>query len=473
MLITTDGHENIHVDEQLPLTESKVICLSEDEIIMSTEQGPLLSTTMECHTEIITKINNDSVESQPTNIENSSPVLTNPADSDLTSSFPITTSPPPPAPVPATFTTDENKTTESLSKEKGEEKIEEEEEQQQRCNDDYSIDEEKKNTSSPIHDYHASGIILINDEPTQTALLHEEKKEREEEAEREKERPSSPLPTLEQFNQQRTEDESPAQTLSNDLNPMAMVSTDEKDELYKKVELEELPDDEEDTTTQNVDAIEPTDYILTDDEPKKSKQSSPTQSASTNVVDDAIKFDNVFTCYEKAMSRVVDKYDDVSEPSIVSAKESLVTNQEPANDPIALRALQRFEQRMNAASASKTTKDDLNPLTPKGKSSWSTSLSTSRKSLENLLKDEDQQLRPTTISLGDEIKTETTNSSSQADSYIRPRKTFDDSSLNYGTLLNLYTTTNSTKDKINHDDQKSDKEQQPSAILDNDDKRGE
>ncbi|CAF0997059.1 unnamed protein product [Adineta ricciae] len=430
---------------------------------------------MECHTEIITTINNDSVESQLTNTENSSPVLTNPADSDLTSSFPTTTTsppspPPPPAPVPATFTTDENKTIESLSKEKGEEKIEEEEEEQ-RCNDDYNIDEEKKNTSSPIHDYHASGIILINDEPTQTALLHEEKKEREEQVEREKERPSSPLPTLEQFNQQRTEDESPAQTLSNDLNSMAMVSTDEKDELYKKVELEELPDDEEDATAQNVDTIEPTDYILTDDEPKKSKQSSPTQSASTNIVDDAIKFDNVFTCYEKAMSKVVDKYDDVSEPSIVSAKESLITNQEPANDPIALRALQRFEQRMNAASANKTTKDDLNPLTPKGKSSWSTSLSTSRKSLENLLKDEDQQLRLTAISLGDEIKTETTNSSAQADSYIRPRKTFDDSSLNYGTLLNLYTTTNSTKDKINHDDQKSDKEQQPSATIDNDDKR--
>ncbi|UJR15369.1 hypothetical protein I4U23_002317 [Adineta vaga] len=470
LLITIDDNKNILANEQLPLTESEVICLSADEIITSKEQGPLLSTTMECHTEIITTINNDSVENQPTNIENSSPVITNPSDSDLMSSFPTSHSPPRSS-VPSTLTTDENKTIESLSKENGKEKIEEE----QRCNDDYNIDEEKKNTSSLVHDYHAEGILLINDEPTQTALLHQEKKEiekGEEQEEKEKERPSSPLPTLEQFNQQRTEDESPLQTLSNDLNQMAMANTNENEELYKKVEIEEIPDDEEEIVSkQNVDLIEPTDYILTDDEPKKSKQSSPSQSNSTNIADDTVKFDNVFTCYEKAMSKVVDKYDDSSEPSIASAKQSLVTNQEPANDPIALRALQRFEERMNAVSSNKTSKDDTNPLVPKGKSSWSTSLSTSRKSLENLLKDEDQQLRFTAVSSGDEIKTGSTLSSSQANSHIRPRKTFDDSSLNYGTILNLYSTKNSTTDKINHDDQKSDKEQQPSTIIDNDDKR--
>ena len=67
---------------------------------------------------------------------------------------------------------------------------------------------------------------------------------------------------------------------------------------------------------------------------------------------------------------------------------------------------------MNAAAA-KTQKDESSLLTTKGKSSWSGSLSTPRKSLENLFKS-------TEMSLG------------TCDSYIRPRKTFDDQCLNYG-----------------------------------------
>jgi hypothetical protein len=369
------------------------------------------------------------------------------------------------------LTTDENKTIEPLSKEKGEEKIEEE---QQRCNDDYNVDEEKKNTSSFVHDYHASGIILINDEPTQTALLYQEKKEKEEEEERE--RPSSLLPTLEQFNQQRTEDESPVQTLSNDLNTTAMTNIDENEERYKKVEIEEISDDEDGISTQSVDSSEPTDYIHTDDEPKKSKQSSSqsnvTTTTTSSTTDDSLKFDNVFSCYEKALAKVVDTYHETSEPLTTLAKESIITSQQPANDPIALRALQRFEERMNAAAAAKTTKDETNTLAAKGKSPWSTSLSTSRKSLDNILKEEEQQLRPTPISFNDESKT-VPSSSSLSDSYIRPRKTFDDNSLNYGTSLNLFGITSSTLDKTNNDDYKLEKQPEPSTLVDNVSQRGE
>lgn len=218
-----------------------------------------------------------------------------------------------------------------------------------------------------------------------------------------------------------------------------MAATDDSDERFNKVELEEVPDDddEEAAPTPTDDLIEPTDYILTDDEPKKTAPPRAT--------------DGVFTCYEKALSKLVDTYDESTEPSLAPASD-------PANDPIALRALQRFEERMNAAAATKSTKDDTSSLAAKGKSPWSTS----RKSLENLLKEEDQQLRPTPLSIGDELK-------SAADSYIRPRRTFDDTGLNYGTILNLYNTT----DKAADDDRKSDKEQQPSAIIDTDDKRGE
>ncbi|CAF1146701.1 unnamed protein product [Adineta steineri] len=467
-MIITDVSKN-NDDGQLPVTVSEVICLSEEEIMMRVKQGPLLSTTMECPTDTITNLNHESVDNQLTNEENSSAVITNPSDSNLmSSSLPLISIAPPPS---LTLTTDENKSIEPLSKEKGEEKIEEE----QRCNDDYNADEEKKNISSFIHDYHASGIILINDDPAQTALLHEEKKEKEEEEEGERERPSSPLPTLEQFNQQRTEDESPVQTPSNALNTMATANIDENEELYKKVEIEEIPDDEEEViSAQNDESIEPTDYIHTDDEPKQSSSSS--QSNNTTINDDSLKFGNVLSCYEKALSKVADTtYDESLEPSIaVLAKESLITPQEPANDPIALRALQRFEERMNAAAAAvKTTREDTNSLANKGKSPWSASLSTSRKSLENLLKDEEQQFRSTAVSFNDELKS--ASSSSQADSYIRPRKTFDDNSLNYGTALNLFTTTNSTTDhKTNNDDddqklEEEEQQQQPSTIVENDD----
>jgi hypothetical protein len=429
-------------DRQLPATVSEFICLSEEEITMREKQGPLLSSSTECQRETITNIiNNFDDDDQQTSNENNLFV------SNLSSSSSLTT------------TTNGNKTSEHLPKENEQEEEEEEKKKEiQRCDDDYYIDEEKKNNSSFVHDDHASGILLINDEPTQTALLQQEKKEKEEGGGGERERPSSPLPTLEQFNQQRTEDESSIQMLSNSLNQITMANIDENEQLYKKVEIEEVPDDEEAILTQNIDSIEPTDFIRTDEEPRK-----PTQTNITTPIDAPIKFNNVLSCYEKALAKVVDTYDDSLESSNILKTEP-TTTQSPENDPIALRALQRFEERMNAV-AIKTNKDEINSLATKGKSSWSGSLTTPRKSMENLFKNNEQQLHPTSISIGDE-------STSQHDSYIRPRKTFDDNSLNYRMALNQ-SGTSSTIDKTNNDHHKSEEQLYPTAIAENDDKRGE
>jgi hypothetical protein len=422
----------------------------------------LLLLPIECQNETITNINNNLLSDQQTNNENSLLMIANPSDSNSLLS-PFSSSSPPLISISSstlTLTTNANDTIEPLPKEKEEEKKEEE----QHCNDDYNLDEEKKNNSSFVYDYHASGIILINDEPTQTALLQQEKKEKEEEEE-ERERPSSPLPTQEQFIQQRTEDESSLQILSNDLNQMAMTNIDEIEERYKKVEIEEIPDDEEEAiTSQNIDLIEPTDFIHTDDE----LTNKSTQSNVTIINGDPIKFDNVFSCYEKALGKLVDaSYDESPQPSTTLSKESSITPQQSADDPIALRALQRFEERMNAVAAAKTPKEETNSFTAKGKSSWSGSLSTPRKSLENLFQKTEQQLRSTPISVGEE-------SSFQSDSYIRPRKTFDDNSLNYGTTLNLYSTTSSSIDQMINDDHQLEEQLPPSApIGENDDKRGE
>ncbi len=449
-LLTINAEVEKHnIDGQPPIT------VLEEDIMKEDSSSP----PIECQTETTTNLNNDLLTNQQTNQENSSIMRTNPFDSNslLSSSFASSSSssPPPPlisiSPSTLTLTTNEKNISESLPREKEEEEKKEEE---QHCNDDHNLDAEKKNNSSFVYDYHASGIILINDEPTQTALLEQEKREKEDEEE-ERERPSSPLPTLEQFTQQRTEDESPIQTLSNDLNQMAMTNMDENEERYKKVEIEEIPDDEEEAvSTDKIDVIEPTDFIRTDDEPSKNPSTSSSQPTNPINNDDLLKFDQVFSCYEKALAKVVDTPYDES---------STTTTSQTAEDPIALRALKRFEERMNAAVAAKTTKEEPSSLAAKGKSSWSGSLSTPRKSMENLFKstEHQQQLRSTPVSAGDE-------SSLQSDGFIRPRKTFDDHNLNYGT-------TNLPSDKPNDDDgdHKIEEQLQPSAIVDNADKRGE
>ena len=425
---------------------------------MKIKQDPL-SPPNECQCETITNIDNDLVDEQETNHPKSSTTIIDPLDSDITSSVVssspllISISPSSSSSSPSlTLTTNENDTFEPFVEE------EERKEEEQRCNDDYNLDEEKKNNSSLVYDYHASGILLINDEPTQTGLLGQEKKEKEEEKE-ERERASSPLPTLEQSNQQRTEDESSLQTLPNNFKPLAMIinpensSDDNVDERFKKIEVEEIPDDEETLVNENNQSIEPTDYIHTDEEPRKKSTLSNLPPA---IDDPPIKFNNVFSCYEKALAKVVD----------TPLEESSTNTQQSAEDPIALRALQRFEQRMSAAAAAAATKpnkEESNLLATKGKSSWSGSSSMSRKSLENLLKaTEQQELRP--------APTSTESSTNQSDGYIRPRKTFEDHSSNYGATLDSHQTSSLSNDPTTTN---TEEQLQPTAIVENDDKRGE
>ena len=280
-------------------------------------------------------------------------------------------------------------TVESIEKEEEEE---EEKEKERCCNDDYNLDEEKKNNNSNfVYDNHASGILLINDEQTQTALLvvveqekkeeEDEEKEKKNEEEEERERPSPPLQTLEQSSQQRTtEDESPIQILSNDFQQLNQPKMNENDERYAKVEIEEIPDEDEDeaVSVNNIDSIEPVDFIRTDEDEKKEteKKRSPPSTATSN------KEDPLLSCYEKAFTKVVERnFDDSS-----TSNNSL---QSTVDDPIALRALQRFEQRMNAVSASSTK--PINDEPAKGKSSWSGSISSHRKSMENLFKNPELQ----------------------------------------------------------------------------------
>ncbi|CAF5034560.1 unnamed protein product, partial [Rotaria socialis] len=114
--------------------------------------------------------------------------------------------------------------------------------------------------------------------------------------------------------------------------------------------------------------------------------------------DEPIQLDNVLSCYKKAISKIVDTPDDsldLSNKLSSSTAAAAATAQLSADDPIALRAIKRFEERMNAA-VPKPKKEDTS-LAAKGKSSWSGSLSSTRKSLENLFKNAEQQLHPDSI----------------------------------------------------------------------------
>ena len=388
-------------------------------------------------------------------------MITNPS----TRNSPVSSSNAAAAGLSSTTTKNAKKTIESLPSER-KEKDEEEE-------------EEKKNNSSFVHDDHAPGILLINDEPTQAALRRQEREGRKEDDDdnddEERERPSSPLPTAEQIKQQPwTEDESPARNLPNSLKPlttMAQVADDDDDERYKKVEIEEVVDDDEPVCAQST---EPTDYIHTDEEPRRPK---PTTTTTTGDVVPPVKFDHVLSCYEKALAKVVDTLDESAPSSSsstvlsngvhqqpVTSSSGATTNQRSDNDPIALRALQRFEERMNAVTA-KTSRDEAAmaaALMAKGKSSWSGSLSAPRKSLENLFKHTEPR-----ISAVDEPIT------TSPDGYIRARKTFDDHSHNYGMTRSLYETSSTIDEANDVDHQQPQQENPPLVPENNDDKRGE
>ncbi|CAF4364903.1 unnamed protein product [Rotaria sordida] len=81
-----------------------------------------------------------------------------------------------------------------------------------------------------------------------------------------------------------------------------MSNIDNNEQLYKTIEIEEIPDEDDDLLKQNNYLIEPTDYILTDDELKISRQKSQKSHKSTTN-DISFEFDPVLSCYEKAFSK--------------------------------------------------------------------------------------------------------------------------------------------------------------------------
>lgn len=359
-----------------------------------------------------------------------------------------------------TTTTNEDKTIELLPTE-----IEKEKKEEEHCGED-NTHVEKKNNSDVEHNYHAPGIKLINDEPTQAMLLEQEKKVKEEQ-EQEKERPSPSLPTSEQSNLQRLEDDSLVQASSNNLEKIIMTDVDEDQQMYKTIELEEIPDEEEALTVQNNNSIEPTDYIFTDDEPKISRQSKSKSTISTTN-DTPLNFEPPLSCYEHVMSKVTEQIDETFQSAHLPPKDSQIpttmkNNSRLEDDPIALRALQRFEQRMNAAMAAKGGIDDNNSMTAKGKSSWSGTIAAPRKSLENVF-DNNQTNLSNGNSTNQQSTTATTGGkSSVRDTFIRPRKTIlDDLGINLGLKRNLSGTAQTdTINNENHHDQKEQEQPQP------------
>jgi hypothetical protein len=126
---------------------------------------------------------------------------------------------------------------------------------------------------------------------------------------------------------------------------------------------------------------------------------------------------------------------------------------------------------MNAAATAKIGNDETNSSITKGKSSWSGTLSTSRKSVENLFK-LNQPVQSTSASNGEEL---TTKSPPQRDTFIRPRKALlDDIGLNFGMTLNLFGSvqSNSTNNNDNHH-KLEEEQQQPTAIIEDENKRSE
>lgn len=318
----------------------------------------------------------------------------------------------------------EKKTIEILLKE-----IEEEEKKEEELGDD-NVHREKKNKSHVEHDDHASGTILINSEPIQVCSRKQEKEEQIE-------RSSKHLQSEDDYS----------------LPQITMNNTDPNEQRYKTVEIEEIPDEDEDLSICNNSLIAPTDCILTDDELKPTPSSTKIRTHQS---------DPVFSCYEKTLSKTVETINEsIKPPSVAQIPSSPKRSQRPEDDPIALRALQRFEERMNAAAAAAVTKnhnDEASPLTLKGKSSWSGTHSTPRKSIENLFKPNQQS------SDGEE-----SSAPSSRDTFIRPRKTMlDENGLNFGMTLNLFGTV-SNDSNGNHSNQEQAKEQQPPIAIVEDD----
>lgn len=426
---------------------------------------------IEFEKEFISTINHefDQHEQMNVNNNNNSTMIIDPCNlnslSSSSSLLLLKSSSSSPASLPATGTNGD-KTIELLQKEIEEGKKEEEQ------SDDDNIHVEKKNKCNVEHNHnYTSGIILINDESTPAVLLEQEKKEDEDEQEKER-----PMLVLEQTNSELDDDKSMIKVLPNNSQPNSNMSNIlNDDEQYKKVELEEIPD-EDDQLNSNNQSIEPIDCILTDDELQIPRQSTN----RTKVNNKSRENDPIFSCYQKAMSKLIDNNEDLIKPTNTLSNDlqipsSTKSTQRLEDDPIALRALKRFELSMNAAMATKPTNDDANLSLIKGKSSWSGSQSAPRKSLENVFKTDsttsDEQSKPTSLT-------------SQRDAFIRPRKTFDDIGMNLGLSRNLSTTVHnkstdnnttisSNNNNNNEHNHKIEEQQPPIAVIENNEKQGQ
>ena len=347
--------------------------------------------------------------------------------------------------------TNEKKTIDFLLKEMQEEEKKEEE----HCDDNRCRG--KKNNSDVEH---ASGTILINIEPTQVCLDEQEKeKKEEEEEEQEKQETEQSSNHLHAENEQTV----PAD-LSKNAQETSMSNIAPDEQRYKTIEIEEIPDEDEDLSICNNSLIEPTDCILTDDE---LKPSPPTSSTIKSTKNSTFSFDPVLSCYEKKLPKTTDTIDEFTKPpppSALQTPSSPKRSQRPEDDPIALRALQRFEERMNAAAAAVATKnhtDEASQLTLKGKSSWSGTHSTPRKSIENLFKANQQ------CSDGEDV-------SPYRDTFIRPRKTMlDDNGSSFGMTINLFGAGPNDPTSDEHYQDKAKEQQAPTAIAEDENKQSE
>ena len=406
-------------------------------------------------------------------------LLISPSSSSSSSSTtpPSSSCSPPPPPVLLTTNPNESKPNEQLEEE------EEETDGEVHCNGKHVDVEEKNNCNAELkHD--VSGIILINDESIPTVVEQEkegsdeqaaaaEEEERPPSPHRGKQQPSFPLLTRESCNQQRSHDDFPGtRTLADQT---AMANNDEADEQrYKLVELEEIPDDEEILTEQTKNVTEPTDYIQIDDEPAAVRQSSPTTTDLPTSTDLTVKFDTVLACYEKALASVGETTDDTSSssPPAEAPPAPATINQRPEDDPIALRALQRFEQRMNAAVTAKSTIEETtaSAAPAKPKSSWSGSLLTPRKSMENLSKLAPPSSQSTSELAGDESTV--TPPPPPPEPFIRARPTvLDESLIDLDVALNLCSTSSSQGPENN--DHEPEEQEQPTAQEENDNTQSE
>ncbi|CAF1600557.1 unnamed protein product [Adineta ricciae] len=365
----------------------------------------------------------------------------------------------------STTNTDETKTNEFLLKETVVEEEEEEKEKKEEEKAYYhgdNIDVKEKNNTTVERNYHASGMLLINDEPTQTLLLGQEKKEQH----------STPSLTAEACNQQRPQNDCSMEILSSELDTMINVNVEDNEQRYKTIEIEEIPDEEEEQEVllaQNNLLIEPIDYIVTDDEPRKSAQNKikPTVVGRDN----PLEFDPVISCYEKVLSKVAETMGDSTNTTLSDSSVSAPTdrNRRAEEDPIALRALQRFEQRMSAAVAAKTTSEEIGSTSTRSKSSWSGTSTTPRKSVENLFKN-NPQLPPTSVP-SNEDDSPTKTSPRQRDTFIRPRKSMlDDVGLSFNRTMNIINAPTVDSSKDNHG--QCEEQQQPMDISEDANDRG-